>query len=332
MDIGTYISSLLYSKPFVVLPEFGAFVTNASGAASFADQSHLMPPHKSISFNPYLQENDGVLCKHIAQKEDKSLAEIEQKITELTKSWQSKLALGEKVQIEGLGVLEKSNDNIIVSSFAKQSLLKSSYGLGVVEIPATGAETPVAEEVNLDSRVENLGSYQLNEKIVAEKLDLVEEDSADVNPWFKYSALSLLFVSLAVSGYYFYNQYQKMLNAVDAEAYEINQNRIKAITYYSDTPLELPSIQINVVKRYNVIAGSYRTKEDAERLITALIDKGFASEYLTDENGADLGQTIHYATYKSFQSYAEAQDYLQEIKSSIEPNAWILVNQIKLSE
>lgn len=332
MDIGMYISSLLYSKPFVVMPEFGAFVTNASGAASFADQGHLMPPHKSISFNPYLQESDGVLCKYIAQKEDKSLAEIEQKITKLTKSWQSQLSLGEKVQVEGLGVLEKSNDNIVVSSFAKQSLLKSSYGLGVVEIPAAGAKIPVAEDINLDSRVENLASYQLNEKVVAEKLDLVEEDSADVNPWFKYSALSLLFVSLTVSGYYFYSQYQKMLSAVEAEASEIYLNEIEAHTYYTDTPLELPAIQINVVKRYNVIAGSYRTKEDAERRITALVDKGFDSEYLTSENGGDLGQTIHYAAYKSFESYAEAQDYLQEIKSSLEPNAWILVNQIEISE
>ncbi|MAJ31722.1 MAG: hypothetical protein CMC18_03585 [Flavobacteriaceae bacterium] len=332
MDIGTYISNLLYSKPFVVMPEFGAFVTNASGAASFADQSHLMPPHKSIGFNPYLQENDGVLCKHIAQKEDKSLAEIEQRVTELIKNWQSKLALGEKVQIEGLGVLEKSNDNIVVSSFAKQSLLKSSYGLGVVEIPAAGRESVVAEEVNLNLRVKSLDSYQLNEKVVAEKLDLVEEDSADVNPWFKYSALTLLFVSLTVSGYYFYSQYQKMLNSVESEANEMFLNEIEAHTYYSDSPLELPAIQIKVVKRYSVVAGSYRTKEDAERRITALADKGFASEYLTSQNEGDLGQTIHYATYKNFQSYAEAQDYLQEIKSSIEPNAWILVDHIEISE
>tara|TARA_B100001093_G_scaffold520521_1_gene617582 strand:- start:16603 stop:17601 length:999 start_codon:yes stop_codon:yes gene_type:complete len=332
MDIGTYISNLLYSKPFVVMPEFGAFVTNASGAASFADQSHLMPPHKSIGFNPYLQENDGVLCKHIAQKEDKSLAEIEQRITELIKNWQSKLALGEKVQIEGLGVLEKSNDNIVVSSFAKQSLLKSSYGLGVVEIPAAVRESVVAEEVNLNLRVESLDSYQLNEKVVAEKLDLVEEDSADVNPWFKYSALTLLFVSLSVSGYYFYSQYQKMLNSVESEANEMFLKEIEVHTYYSDSPLELPAIQIKVVKRYSVVAGSYRTKEDAERRITALADKGFASEYLTSQNEGDLGQTIHYATYKNFQSYTEAQDYLQEIKSSIEPNAWILVDHIEISQ
>ena len=74
-------------------------MTNASGAAAFADQSHLMPPHKSISFNPYLQENDGVLCEHIALKENRSIAEIEKAVKKLVKSWQSKLALGEKVQI-----------------------------------------------------------------------------------------------------------------------------------------------------------------------------------------------------------------------------------------
>ncbi len=327
-----HISSLLYSKPFVVMPEFVAFVTNASGAASFAYQGHLMPPHKSISFNPYLQENDGVLCEHIAQKEDRSIAEIEKAVKKLVKSWQSKLALGEKVQIEGLGVLEKTNDSVVVSSFAKQSLLKSSYGLGVVEIPSIAKGVPLEEKVAQDAKAESLAAYQLNEQVVAEKLDLVKEESADVNPWFKYSALSLLVVSLLVSGFYFYSQYQKMLTADEAAANEQVLKSIEGQTFYAESPIELPAIEVRVVKRYNVVAGSFRSKANAERHISALADKGVRAEYRTSQMAEDAEQTMHHVAYKSFTSYPEAQRYLDEIKSSIEPNAWILVDEIEISE
>ena len=332
MDIGMHISSLLYSKPFVVMPEFGAFVTNASGAAAFADQGHLMPPHKSISFNPYLQENDGVLCEHIAQKEDRSIAEIEKAVKKLVKSWQSKLALGEKVQIEGLGVLEKTNDNVVVSSFAKQSLLKSSYGLGVVEIPSIAKGVPLEEKVTQDLKAESLAAYQLNEQVVAEKLDLVKEESADVNPWFKYSALSLLVVSLVVSGFYFYSQYQKMLAADEAAANEQVLKSIEGQTFYAESPIELPAIEVKVVKRYNVVAGSFRSKANAERHISTLAEKGITAEYRTSQMAEDAEQTMHHVAYKSFTSYPEAQAYLDEIKSSIEPNAWILIDEIEISE
>jgi hypothetical protein len=202
----------------------------------------------------------------------------------------------------------------------------------VVEIPSIAKGVPLEEKVAQDTKAESLAAYQLNEQVVAEKLDLVKEESADVNPWFKYSALSLLVVSLVVSGFYFYSQYQKMLAADEAAANEQVLKSIEGQTFYAESPIELPAIEVRVVKRYNVVAGSFRSKANAERRISALADKGVRAEYRTSQMAEDAEQTMHHVAYKSFTSYPEAQRYLDEIKSSIEPNAWILVDEIEISE
>ena len=123
-----------------------------------------------------------------------------------------------------------------------------------------------------------------------------------------------------------------MLAADKAAANEQVLKSIEGQTFYAESPIELPTIEVRVVKRYNVVAGSFRSKANAERHISALADKGVTAEYRTSQMAEDAEQTMHHVAYKSFTSYPEAQRYLDEIKSSIEPNAWILVDEIEISE
>src|SRR5690606_7656533 len=69
MAIATYISDLLYRYECVIVPGFGAFITQYHSAQINAETHELFPPQKTLSFNGQLLKNDGLLANHIAEVE-----------------------------------------------------------------------------------------------------------------------------------------------------------------------------------------------------------------------------------------------------------------------
>ena len=59
---------LLIEEDFVVIPNFGGFVTHYSPALLEPTKNILIPPGKNISFNVKLSKNDGLLAQSIAVK------------------------------------------------------------------------------------------------------------------------------------------------------------------------------------------------------------------------------------------------------------------------
>ena len=69
MTIANYISDLLYRYECVILPGFGAFLTNRKSAQVIKGTHQFAPPFKSISFNVQLKQNDGLLVNYISKSE-----------------------------------------------------------------------------------------------------------------------------------------------------------------------------------------------------------------------------------------------------------------------
>ena len=69
MQITTYINDLLYRYECVIIPGFGALLTQYHSARIDSDTHVLFPPSKTLSFNRQLQTNDGLLANHIASVE-----------------------------------------------------------------------------------------------------------------------------------------------------------------------------------------------------------------------------------------------------------------------
>ena len=66
MQLETYISDLLYRYECVVIPDFGAFLTQPVSARIDESNFTFYPPKKELSFNEQLKNNDGLLAKYIA--------------------------------------------------------------------------------------------------------------------------------------------------------------------------------------------------------------------------------------------------------------------------
>ena len=65
MQISQLISTLLYRYECVVVPGFGAFLSQRI-SAKIDPQSHAFyPPKKRLSFNEQLQSNDGILANYV---------------------------------------------------------------------------------------------------------------------------------------------------------------------------------------------------------------------------------------------------------------------------
>ena len=65
MMIANYIYDLLYRYECVIVPEFGAFLTQKHSAFIDKSSNIMLAPRKEISFNEQLKQNDGLLANHI---------------------------------------------------------------------------------------------------------------------------------------------------------------------------------------------------------------------------------------------------------------------------
>ena len=68
-DLNVYIEELLYKHQCVIIPKFGAFISNRK-SAKMADDKTFDPPKRELSFNASLNSNDGLLIKHVPLMEN----------------------------------------------------------------------------------------------------------------------------------------------------------------------------------------------------------------------------------------------------------------------
>jgi nucleoid DNA-binding protein len=103
MQLDAYIQELLYRYECVILPGFGAFLSQYSPAKIETQSGTFVPPSKQIIFNAQLQSNDGLLANHIAQVDESSYQEALQKIRKYTRFLYHELEAGKKVSIAQVG-------------------------------------------------------------------------------------------------------------------------------------------------------------------------------------------------------------------------------------
>ena len=87
MQLDHYISDLLYRYECVIVPDFGAFLTQFKSASVHATTNAFYPPKKKLSFNSQLINNDGLLANYISKTEMISHEEANTKIAFLVKSF-----------------------------------------------------------------------------------------------------------------------------------------------------------------------------------------------------------------------------------------------------
>lgn len=315
MALEHYISELLYRYNCVVVPGFGAFLTQARSAVIHEGTNTLYPPTKTLSFNQQLSSNDGLLVSYAAEAQKTSYEAMLRHIDEEVKDWKSRLGKGERIILANLGeVWAGSEGKIQFQPSNTTNFLTASYGLS----PFVAA--PVAREV-------------LKEEVVAleEKAPIAftpeKRDAVAARPYLKYAAVALLALTTGFAGFQFYKADQNNQQLAREDAQQQVSKRIQEATFFGTDPLELPTITLKTTKStaaveagqkiHHIIAGAFRFRTNADKKIEQLQELGFHPSYMgTNPFG------LHMVAYDSFTDAQKALVALRDIKRT-QKDAWL---------
>lgn len=309
MRLDKYISDLLYRYECVILPGFGAFLTQYRAAQIHESTDAFYPPSKLLSFNRQLQSNDGLLANHIANEQGVSYSEAVDKIRSYTRFLEHELEIGKTVEIDAVGTLAvDDNAKVVFEPTLQTNYLVESFGLSQF----------VQAAVN---RVE-----QEQEVIQLEPEPLLFTPNKPRPVYVKYAAIGLLAVALSgFGGLKIYESGVKQHNYVQVQtAKDKVQNSVQEATFVISNPL--PSMEINLPKfqgRYHIIAGAFRMEENAHKKVAQLQKQGFDARLLGQNRYG-----LHQVSYESHQERLAALKALRTIKNNNNKDAWLLVKQI----
>ena len=124
-----YLIELLKDNECVIVPEFGAFISQRRSATIDYANHRFMPPYKELVFNNKLTNNDDLLLDYIMQKENISKDEALVKIQNFVNQSAAILDVNFELEMEGLGKLRKFHDDYVFETQKDVNILGDAFGL-----------------------------------------------------------------------------------------------------------------------------------------------------------------------------------------------------------
>ena len=309
MKITNYIQDLLYRYECVILPNFGAFLSQKESAYIDKETQNFHPPKKIVSFNSQLKKNEGLLANYIAAAQKVSYTTALNMIAEFVAKLEVSFKEDGKVELENIGRLYYAEEKLQFEPFGQVNYLTDSFGLDSFKTSAITRET-----------------YKKQVEELEEKAPILFTPERRKSPaYLKYAAIGL--IALGVSGFAGLNIYSSQVSkhniAEQQQAQEQLQAQIQQATFIIDNPL--PAVTFNVAKQtgnYHIVAGAFRVEENAKIKVSELRKEGFKA-HLLGENRYGLHQVV----YASHEKRRDAINMLREVKSSNEA-AWLLVQEL----
>ena len=311
MGIEHYIQELLYRYNCVVVPDFGAFLTQMKSAVLLKSTNTFYPPSKRISFNEQLSSNDGLLVSYMANAENKSYEEILKQTLDVTKAWRKELHAGERLKISSIGELWLNREGKLQFQPSNEvNYLTSSFGLSSFVSPGVTRENLKEQVVELEEKIPFIITPEQRER-------------NSFRPYFKYAAIILLALSTGMTAYRFYGETLNKKQLVLEEAQTLVSKNIQEATFFNSKPLELPELKLHVTKKskgnHHIIAGAFRIRENADKKVTQLRNKGYNATYLGVNSYG-----LHQVTFGSYENPEEALIFLKKVKRTESQDAWML--------
>ena len=317
MGLEHYIKDLLYRYNCVIVPGFGAFLTQEKSAVIQEGTNTFYPPTKTVSFNQQLVSNDGLLVSYAAEAQNISFEEMLKQTKEEVAEWDAVLQKGEYLKLSEIGSLSTNAEGKMqFQPIGNVNYLTSSFGM------TSFVSAPVTREI-LKTEVSEM----------EEKMPITftpeKRESLGVRPYLKYAAVVLLALTAGFAGYKYYQTDQANQQLAREEAQELVSKRIQEATFFDTKPLELPAITLKTSKKatatkvesgqkvHHIIAGAFRYRTNADRKIAQLKNQGYNPSYIgTNPFG------LYMVAYDSFTDTDKALVALREIKLT-QKDAWL---------
>ena len=166
----------------VILPDFGAFLTQYQSAQIQENTLAFNPPKKKLSFNSQLLDTDGLLANYIAQTEMIPHEQASSKIASYVRKLWDGLHLGETQELKNIGSFSLSADNnLLFEPTYNLNYLTSSFGL------SSFTTQTVAREV-----------YKEQVTALEEKAPIAITPERRNTGWLKYAAIAFIGLSLSL--------------------------------------------------------------------------------------------------------------------------------------
>lgn len=311
MDISSYIKDLLYRYECVIMPGFGAFLTQYHPAVIKAETGYFYPPSKTLSFNRQLQTNDGLLANYVATVENCSYEIALQKLRNLTGQMSLHLAEGKDITLSGLGsFILNEEKSILFSPLVDQNFNTTAFGLNSFILPKVKREV-----------------YKETVQVLEEKVPIYfSPEKRNAVPYLKYAAVALIALTIGgLGGMKIYErEVQKQNFASRIKATQMLESKIQEATFVIESPLTAMHLIVpKEIGIYHIIAGAYREAANADKKMGQLKEKGYFPQLMgTNKYG------LHQVIYASFSNRKEALNRLYEIKRNDNPDAWLLVKKL----
>lgn len=309
MAVENYIHDLLYRYECVILPGFGAFITQQHSAQIEPSTNQFFPPKKSVSFNRQLVKNDGLLANYLMEVEKISYESAIEKLNSFVQDLNTVLEENNTINFGNVGSFTLTEgEKLQFEPAVNTNYLKESFGL-----------SPFASEEVLRE------TYKKQAAAFEEKAPVAFTPERRSSSWLKYAAVGLLAIGLSgAAGLNFYsNQINEHNLAEQQKAASQLESQIQQATFIIDNPL--PAVTLKVSKqsgKYHIVAGAFREEENAAKKVQQLKSEGYKAR----EIGANRFG-LHQVVYSSYESRLEALKALREVKTS-NPGAWLLVQEL----
>lgn len=322
MNIEKHLSGLLAEQDCVIVPGFGGFITNYIPAGINPVTHVFTPPSRQVAFNARLRNNDGILANHLVRSLDITYAEAVAFIEKLSVEWVNILNKGDKVIIQGIGLIFSDKENNL--QFIPEgniNLLDDAFGL------TSFSSLPI----------QKLGTLQ---KSSEKRIRTNAVSSARKLP----SSLKWAVVLLPLAALSFWSAFNtnKVTNlyhnvasvipspaessstktaapfAVNIPAAENNAEVIVPETVVEADVIATPEA-VKVENNYFIIAGAFGVKENADNLVESLKAKGY--------DASIAGQNRNGLFRVSIEGFSEMEIALQkteEMRKGDFPGAWLL--------
>lgn len=301
MELSAHIHYLLYHHDCVTVPGFGAFLAEQKAAHYDAVNQLYCPPAKVLSFNEQLQSNDGILGAHLAKSYDISYERAVMEVHQQTIVWKENVQK-EKFSIPTLGAFAlNSEGNMVFTPESGLNFLAAAYALP--EVPAQPISRGVTEPAK-------------------PPIYFTLEDKKPKR-FIGYAAVAASVLALFVVGSNSYMNQQADAQWQTEQALRQQAREQAAVSVYDLG--ELPTLKIELPKAvlqrpFHIIAGSFRSEANANRLAVALQQKGYTDAQKLEQTP----QGFYQVSFAAFTTKREAYNAMTGIKRNNYPDVWVL--------
>jgi hypothetical protein len=200
----------------VILPGLGAFIANTESAKISIIDKNICPPHKVISFNASILNNDGLLINHLAAVEhipfNQSTIIVQQQIA----IWKTRMQLGEIIKFENIGNLWLDLEKNIQFK-ATATFLNSIefYGLDVINIlpviRAEEKETIIKQMVRDDDKGLHIEGY---------RNDFIKKKSYTFRNWWIAAAAAVIIALVGVGSMFCFDDKYCTMNVASIISFD----------------------------------------------------------------------------------------------------------------